>query len=205
MECFSRIEKTRRSMENAKSGGRSNQLMKVYQWIPKSIPIFVLSIIILNVNFCSKKIFEEKPDDSNAKSFWLYYLTVNSYYNNCPPVNAVLDSGTHTIDLADGQEYWFDITAKGNLSKAITSSYIYKIEIQYEPSNTFYLFDGNCLRQSIYPTPQYTPDYLLSDVATSVGGFYPLKALFPSNNNSRYYLMGIKLKNSNGTVTIKVP
>ena len=179
--------------------------MKVYQWIRKSVQILILIIVVLNVNSCSKKLFEEKPDDSNAKSFWLYYLATNSYYNNCPPVNAVLDSGTHTIDLADGQEYWFDITAKGNLSKAITSSYRYKIEIQYEPSNTFYFFSGNCLVQSIYPKSRYTPIYLLSESATSVGGFYPLTPRFPANDSFSNYLVGIKLQGSTGSVTIKIP
>lgn len=179
--------------------------LTIYQWIRKSLQILLLNIFLLTVNSCWDKQSEEKPDDSNTKAFIMTYLVTFSYYNNCPPVNAVLDSGTHTIDLADGQEYWFDITAKGDLSKAITSSYIYKIEIQYEPSNTFYVFTGNCLRQSIYPIPQYSPIYLLSENSTSVGGFYPIPSLFPPNHNIGYYLMGIKLQGSAGTITIKIP
>ncbi|MBP7282879.1 MAG: hypothetical protein KBA66_14955 [Leptospiraceae bacterium] len=181
--------------------------MKVYQ---KSLQILMLSIMILTVTACSnqpftKKEYEEPKDNWPADAFWLVWLATNIYYNNCPPVNAVLDSGTHAINLADGQEYWFDITAKkiyANDGKSYQTSF--DIYFQYEPFSTMYFFNGNCMKNFIDTRSNFSPNKNYPN-AISSGGFYKYTARMESNSNISYYLIGIKLKGSNGLITIQAP
>ena len=80
-----------------------------------------------------------KRSDDDKLFERLFIMDLYFWVNICPPKDATLEPGNHTITLNEGEEYWFDV----NTDSKPRSSYAMSYEIGVAESSGQNLSAGN--------------------------------------------------------------
>lgn len=158
----------------------------------KLIIIFTLFFIF---NSCD---FRTSPKTSDEQKLFerLYLMDLYLWVNVCPPKDATLEKGTHTITLNEGEEYWFNV----NTDSTPYSSYLsgYEIGISESPEQTISVGNPSCTHNGQITNP-YKPKAEGKNSSYSKDGFKIYIVYFKDS------LVGIKSTSGSGEIQIKVP
>lgn len=156
--------------------------------------IIVLIFLVLSLKNCNSR----APKNLVTDPAFLFMLYENSVYKNyCPTTNAVLDSGTYTITLSEGEEYWFDISA----ARSYKTVYI---GISTSSNQTLTFFNDSCSYNYTITNQRktFTADNNKS-IQYEEGGFSYYAFRFSPSSDSP--LAAIKMASGNGDITIIIP
>ena len=157
--------------------------------------LFVKLILII-ILVCSCK--NPEPENLMMDPAFLLMLYENSIYKNyCPSKNATLDSGTYTINLNTGEEYWFKLTKEHSYKS-------FDIGISKLSDQTLTFFNGNCLYNFTITNQRktFTADQE-KKVWYSDNEFVYFDFIFiPGREN---YFGAIKMASGRGNIVLKIP
>lgn len=163
---------------------------------------------IIYFTFFQCKAYEtEKTNDEHTSLIIETILVTEMYYyrNNCPPYT-VLDTGTTTIHLNQGEEYWFDFKPR-YLTKLKANQDTFRIQIQEAAAQEVKLSIRSCLvnytlsnPQSTFPmNPNFRPDSGLT------GQLETFDIFFGSEGREGSLVTTIKSTSGSGNVIITIP
>lgn len=155
-----------------------------------------LCILIIFLTF-----YTCRTKESSAEKMWDVYqslVILDSYYwvNVCPPKDATLTQGSHTISLNEGEEYWFDVSTT---SEPYASSPAYFIGITESSGQTLSVGNPVCNQNGQIFNPSQAKaegnenNYIFEDGIK--------KYLFGFGKN----MAGIKSTSGSGNIVIIVP
>ncbi|MCB1194379.1 MAG: hypothetical protein H7A23_20685 [Leptospiraceae bacterium] len=158
------------------------------------IIIFVLSFTFNNCDF---RMYSKRSDDDKLFER-LFIMDLYFWVNICPPKDATLEPGNHTITLNEGEEYWFNIS-KNAIPYA--SYDIYKVSITELSGQTISVGYSNCLDngQITNPSPKVKAEG--REPSFYEDGF----AIYLFRFSGDASLAGIKSTSGSGEIQIKVP
>ncbi|MCB1194351.1 MAG: hypothetical protein H7A23_20960 [Leptospiraceae bacterium] len=163
--------------------------------------LFVKAIVVINLIFfllsCQDDKKNQRKNNSNTL-YWLYVLSLYSTKNYCPPKNATLDSGTYTITLNAGEEYWFDIKNHSYNTIAIGVS-------KSSTDQTFTFYNGNCLRNESSAKTQETFSATEDWKVWYTDNEFSYYDFYFSPTSDAYYLGAIKMASGSGNIVLKIP
>ncbi|MCP5497031.1 MAG: hypothetical protein H7A23_20950 [Leptospiraceae bacterium] len=156
----------------------------------------LLCILVVSLSFHNCKT-EKKNIAGNFMESFFYLFILDGYLwvNVCPPKNATLTQGTHTITLNEGEEYWFDV----NTNSKPRSEMTYEVGIIESTGQTLSVGNPKCTRNGQI----FNPSEVKAEgekPETYENGFWIYVFIF---RNSR--MAGIKSVSGSGEVKIKVP
>ncbi|MCP5496993.1 MAG: hypothetical protein H7A23_20760 [Leptospiraceae bacterium] len=157
--------------------------------------LFVKLILIISlVTYCKNS----EPENLMMDPAFLLMLYENSIYKNyCPSKNATLDSGTYTITLNTGEEYWFDVASKSYRTYAIGIA-------KSSSDQAFTFFNGACSYNFTITNQRktFTADQE-KKVWYSDNEFVYFDFIFiPGREN---YFGAIKMASGRGNIVLKIP
>ncbi|MCB1194447.1 MAG: hypothetical protein H7A23_20780 [Leptospiraceae bacterium] len=158
----------------------------------------LLCILVISLSFhnCWN---QETPEDRYAKKLsLLFFLDIYLWINVCPPKNATLTQGIHTITLNEGEEYWFNI-------KDVKPSFsfdIYDLGIAESSGQTISVGDPNCLKNQQITNPSSKAKAEGEKPMYYKDGFGIYRFILSGSDTD---LVGIKSTLGSGEVKIKVP
>lgn len=157
----------------------------------------LLCILVVSLSFHNCKTEKRTLLDKFLESAaFLSLIDGYLWVNVCPPKNATLTQGIHTITLNEGEEYWFDV----NTDSKPRSSYAMSYEIGVAESSGQNLSAGN--PECIQNKQIFEPSTIEAEgigVSYYKDGFSIYIFLF------RDGLAGIKSKSGSGEIKIKIP
>ncbi|PJZ41787.1 hypothetical protein CH370_10195 [Leptospira kmetyi] len=161
---------------------------------------------IIYSTFFQCKAYETEQKNDEHTSLILETMVVTDIYfyrYNCPAYT-LLDAGTTTIHLNQGEEYWFDFTSR-LLAKPNHNTF--RIQIQESPGQDVKLSPQRCLINRILSEPKaisgMNPEFI-SDSGLP-GQLENFNIFFGSQQLEGGTVTTVKSTSGSGNITISIP
>ncbi|RHX89136.1 hypothetical protein [Leptospira stimsonii] len=168
--------------------------------IQKILKMGISVILIVHCGYAK----EQKNETETSNLLATIMATEFYYYRyNCPPYK-LLDTGTTTVHLNQGEEFWFDFKTR-LLAKPNHNTF--RIQLQESIGQEVKLSIQGCMVNFIFSNPQpiYTMNSNFNPDSGLAGQLEIFNIFFGSQSSEGGVVTTIKATTGSGNVTITIP